>query len=112
MWNDSDDTIMSVFDAANEKKTTFPAYCPICQQKAAHIYMHRHDAMHGGIWLWCSFCHSCAHMSGIIPDWWKNPEQVDENMLDGEPEYLDHIAAFIDSWVNSILSASDAKDRK
>lgn len=112
MWNDSNDTIMNIFDAANEGKATFPACCPICQQKAAHIYMHRHDTMHGGVWLWCSSCHSYAHMSGIIPDWWKNPTYTDENMLDSEPEYLDNIAALIDPWVNSILPASDTKDSK
>ena len=47
MWNDSNDTIMEIYDEACEGRTIFPSNCPICQDKQAHLYMHRHDSRHG-----------------------------------------------------------------
>jgi len=107
MWNDSNDTIMDIFDDACEGAISFPAVCPLCQNKNAHLYMHRHDAKHGGIWMWCSSCNSYAHMSGIIPAWWRNPSFVEESALDSEPVFLDNISALIDPWVNTILPSKN-----
>ena len=110
MWHDSDDTIMNIFDDACAGKTKFPSDCPICKGRQAHIYMHRHNPRHGGIWMWCSSCRAYAHMSGIIPDWWENPGFTDEALLEGEPSVLDDMAVQIDRWVNGILPVNDMND--
>lgn len=102
MWIDND-KIMVVLDAANEGKSHFPCVCPICEKKSAHIYIHRHDNRHCGIWTWCSSCGSYSHMSGRTPKWWKNPDFVDVNQLCSEPEYLEKISDKIDTWTNNIL---------
>ena len=102
MWNDSNDRIMEIYDCIEDPKNKFPTTCPVCGKKAGHIYMHRHDAHHGGIWLWCSECQFFAHMSGIIPEWWQNLSSLDEVYLEAEPSYLDNRAKEIDEWVNTI----------
>ena len=105
MWNDSNDTIMEIYDEACEGRTIFPSNCPICQNKQAHLYMHRHDSRHGGVWMWCSSCKAYAHMSGIIPDWWQNPDFIDGTVLDSEPTFLDTITPLIDPWVNNLIDS-------
>ena len=106
MWNDSDDKIMQIYDTACERSSLFPVKCPVCGTETAHIYIHRHDENHGGIWLWCSHCHAYTHMSGIIPDWWSNPVFIDGNELESDPILLDKVASKIDEWVNfQVLTA-------
>ena len=106
MWTDDNDKIMEIYDLALIPDTVFPVKCPICGSSTGHIYIHRFDEKHGGIWVWCSKCHSFGHISGIIPDWWNNLEGVDENSLESEPEYLDKYAARTDDWVNSLEKKS------
>lgn len=102
MWTDDNDKIMEIYNLALIPETVFPVKCPICGSSTGHIYIHRFDEKHGGIWVWCSECHSFGHMSGIIPDWWNNNDGVDENSLESEPYYLDKYAAMVDDWVNSL----------
>jgi len=101
MWNDKDDRIIRLL-SFTEDNTTFPERCPICGKQSGHVYMHRHDKKHGGVWVWCSNCYSFAHMSSIIPDWWENCEIIDEEMLSSTPEYLEQNADIIDRWINSL----------
>ncbi len=103
MWIDNDDRIMNIFEIANNQSEAFPVKCPICEKKGGHIYIHRHDAKHGGIWMWCDRCHSYAHVSGIIPDWCENPPFIDETQLTARPSYLNTLATELDSWTNSLL---------
>lgn len=102
MWID-DDRIMTIFNTADNGKIYFPCACPICDKNTAHIYIHRHDDRHCGIWTWCSSCGSYSHMSGESPKWWKNPDFVDADRLCSEPDYLETISDKIDAWVNSII---------
>ena len=111
MWIDND-RIMEILDVANKGQTQFPCVCPICKQNAAHIYIHRHDDSHCGIWTWCSDCGSYSHMSGEAPTWWKNPTFVDANQLCSEPGYLDEASNQIDAWVNSIAPAENTFSEK
>ena len=101
-WNDENDKIMEIIDALGKQKDVFPIKCPICGKTAGHIYMHRHDEEHGGIWVWCSHCRSYAHMSGTIPSSWKNAPFIDEECLSADPIVLDKNAASIDEWVNKL----------
>jgi hypothetical protein len=102
MWVDNE-KIMTILDMVNKEKTHFPCKCPVCDKETAHIYIHRHDDRHCGIWVWCSSCGSYSHVSGELPKWWKNPDFVDADQLCSEPEYLETMSGKIDTWVNSIM---------
>lgn len=106
MWNDNDDRIIHLL-SLTEDNITFPWKCPICGKQSGHVYMHRHNENHGGIWTWCSNCHNFTHLSGIIPRWWENYEYLDENKLSSTPEYLDQNAEKIDEWINALSKKSE-----
>ena len=106
MWNDSNDKIMEIMDRLESRDSAFPVQCPICGEQAGHLYIHRFDERHGGIWIWCSNCHAYSHMSGIIPDWWQNMSGIEEDKLEAEPQYLDENNSAIDEWVNNLLKNS------
>ena len=100
-WTDNNDKIMQIYDTACDRKTLFPVICPICGNQDGHIYIHRYDENHGGIWLWCGNCHLYTHMSGVVPEWWKNPDFIDGDALESAPVALDENAPQIDDWFNS-----------
>lgn len=108
MWNDND-KILGIFDKANEGGMQFPCQCPVCQKHSAHIYIHRHNNKHCGIWTWCNECGASAHLSGQTPSWWVNPDFVDAGQLCSDPSYLDEIADQIDKWVNSLVPAKNTE---
>lgn len=108
MWTDND-KIMTLFDKANTGETKFPCECPVCQKQSAHIYIHRHNDRHCGVWTWCSECRASSHMSGNTPAWWENPDFVDSSKLCSEPTYLDKMADGIDEWVNQISPKDNAE---
>lgn len=101
MWNNND-KIMELFYQLNDEKNKFPCVCPICNNQAAHIYIHSHNEKHAGVWMWCSHCESSSHMSINTPNWWENPDFVDEEQLSCEPDYLESLAGKIDEWINNI----------
>lgn len=108
MWNDNS-RIMRIFNKANEGGIQFPCKCPVCQNHSAHLYIHRHNDKHCGIWTWCNKCCSSSHMSGETPTWWVNPDFVDATQLCSDPSYLNEMADQIDEWVNSLAPAEDTK---
>ena len=107
MWNDNNDVIMEIYDSVINEKNVLPCECPICHKKSVHVYMHRHDERHGSIWVWCEECKSYVHMSSIIPNWWENPDFIDEEQLCSEPEYLNSKAKEIDRWINKLIATSE-----
>ena len=107
MWNDND-RIMEIFNKANEGGSQLPCECPVCHNRSAHIYIHRHNDQHCGIWTWCNECGASSHMSGETPAWWVNPDFVDESQLCSDPSYLDGLADTIDKWVNSLMPTENA----
>lgn len=109
MWKDND-KIIKVYGKANEGKIKFPCLCPICQNTSAHVYIHRHNEDHCGIWTWCSTCKASAHMSGRTPIWWVNPDFVDSSKLCSDPMYLNSISNKIDEWVNPLLPTITLED--
>ncbi len=111
MWKDND-IIMDIFRKANEGGTRFPCQCPVCRNPSAHIYIHRHDSKHCGIWTWCTACGASAHLSGEAPGWWRNPDFVDADQLHSDPSYFNEISDKIDQWVNSLLPAQNVEAAK
>jgi hypothetical protein len=43
----------------------------------------------GGLWEWCSGCHTYAHYSAMVPEWWTCSLAVNESLLAPEPELLE-----------------------
>ena len=111
MWNDNE-KIMGIFDKANEGGTQFPCKCPICQKHSAHVYIHRHNDKHCGIWTWCNECGASAHMSGETPVWWENPVFVDADKLCSDPSYLNEMTDKIDEWTNSLVPTEATETKR
>ena len=110
MWKDND-RIIEVFNKANEGGMQFPCQCPVCQNRSAHIYVHRHNDKHSGIWVWCDNCGASSHMSGETPTWWENPYFVQADKLCSDPSYLNEISDKIDKWVNALMP-TESKEEK
>ena len=103
MWNDGNDRIMEIMNRLDDSESVFPVQCPVCGEKAGHIFMHRYNERRGGIWIWCSACRSFSHMSGILPDWWENMHGIEKSRLEAVPRYPDERNNDIDEWVNTLL---------
>ena len=104
MWKDDNDDILRVYTQLGTN-TKFPAQCPVCRKKGAHLYMHIHDSKmkRGGLWIWCSECYTFSHSSIYVPNYWRNLPEVEVNKLCAIPEYLEEIKDFIDNHVNEIM---------
>ncbi len=83
----------------------FPTICPACNEKQAHIYMHRWNDSgdKGGLWVWCSSCGGYAHYTIKIPTNWKNIEEIDFSKLSHEPYYLEKHKETIDNHTKKEL---------
>jgi len=111
MWHDND-TIMEIYNAANCGKITFPSTCPVCNNRAAHLYIHKHNNEHSGIWTWCSKCGASSHMSAKTPKWWKNPNFIESDKLCSNPDYLNSLSDKIDEWVTKHIPADSTQTNK
>ena len=108
MWKDDNDDIKKIYmDFKNIKK--FPTTCPICNKKNAHIYMHIYDneTRRGGLWIWCSECHSFSHSSVYVSKFWENCALIEKDELCAIPDYLDEMNSIIDAHVNDIINKAD-----
>lgn len=101
MWSDERDTIMDLLD---DTEKIFPAKCPCCGENEGHIFFYKHNECDrlGSAWAWCSSCKEFSHSRHIIPDWWKNMNEIGLNQLNAEPDNLDALKCEIDDWVNKI----------
>ena len=111
MWHDND-KMVAIYNNITEDINKFPCECPECNSEAVHVYLHSHDSIHCGVWLWCSRCGAFAHMSGQVPKWWKNPIFINGHELCAEPDYLETHAVDIDEWVNSLIPTKKTKSYK
>lgn len=68
-------------------------------------YMDIHDfkTRRGGLWVWCSECHTFSHSSLYIPSYWENSTLVKKEELCAKPVYLEEIKDTIDDHMNSII---------
>ena len=115
MWHDDKDDIMKLFDIVenHDPDSSLPATCPVCGSKSGHIYLHRYDEEnHGGLWVWCSSCHSFSHSSCKVPDWWRNLSLFTIFDLHSAPDNLDEQAVYIDDFVNKLLAIKEDKEFK
>jgi hypothetical protein len=66
--------------------------CPVCSAVSLHrwyqkgknikqVIEDREFAAHGGLWEWCSNCHSFEHYSCLVPSWWSCNLKVDVKKL-------------------------------
>lgn len=114
-WDDSRDEILNVLDELEEKKEIgFPLPCPVCHRKSAHIYMRRWesdfcwDHGRGTIWVWCSSCRACQHISRVVlPDWWEADDFMEESELTSHPVYLEAKSAVVDAHLKKLLEGRE-----
>lgn len=104
MWKDAGNSMEQLFSNFGSY-TDFPAVCPICREKNAHIYMHLYNAAtrRGGLWIWCSGCLSFFHASVHVPAYWSNCHTVKTDKLTALPIYLDNLKDTLDEHSNMIL---------
>lgn len=104
MWKDDNDKIDELFLKLRGIKE-FPAICPVCNKKGAHIYMHVYNnkTRRGGSWSWCSECNSFSHCSMHVPEFWRNCPKIKLEKLSAVPTYLEEIKDELDEHANSII---------
>ena len=108
MWKENDDRILEILNIFSEKDSRFPVICPVCGEKDAHIYIHRHsfESQRGGLWLWCSSCRHSSHSSYRTPLWWKNLNSINTDKLVSLPDYLEANKNAVDKWVNELKNGN------
>lgn len=104
MWKNNDDFI-ELFECSAKKETEMSYRCPACGEKTAHIFFHRFevDDIAGPAWSWCSSCKNYAHVRYMIPQWWTNLQEIDEESLCSTPEYLETIKDNIDNHMDKVI---------
>lgn len=104
MWKDDNGKIEELYKEIKKIKI-FPTICPVCKKKDAHIYIHVYNGKtrRGGVWVWCSDCHTFFHGSTVVPDYWDNCTRVEVEKLCAIPNYLDELKEIIDAHVNTML---------
>lgn len=102
MWHDNKQTMKLLNLIMSDEK--FPTVCPVCGKETAHMFFYRFkpDESRGGMWLWCSSCHSSSHTLAVVPKWWINLDDICSNRLASLPDYLEENSTLIDEWVNSL----------
>jgi hypothetical protein len=74
--------------------------CPVCGAVALHRWYQVGKLIErviegiefmaeGGLWEWCSNCHSFEHSHGLVPAWWSCDLEVDEQKLTALPIALE-----------------------
>ncbi|RYD68525.1 MAG: hypothetical protein EOP83_00675 [Verrucomicrobiaceae bacterium] len=74
--------------------------CPVCHSPTLHHWFDKARPFdegqekegfrgRGGLWEWCSSCHSYEHYSGYVPDWWQDVLAVDEDLLTHDPDAIE-----------------------
>lgn len=105
MWTEIDN-MMQLLDTIHNGNVSAPLLCPECKSANVHFLMHRHETVskRGTAWIWCADCKNYAHFAYAIPEWWKNPDFIDEEKLDALPDYPNSLCVEIDTWVESLLT--------
>ena len=104
MWLE-DDRMMGAYASLGDGGEPFPRACPVCGERHAHVLVHRQGPSEhrGTVWAWCGSCGGYAHFGAVVPEWWTNPEFVDEGRLDSLVDYPDDMCNQIDEWINDLL---------
>lgn len=104
MWKDDNDKIEELCEDIKKIKN-LPEVCPMCKKRGVHIYMHVYNrkTRRGGVWGWCSECHTFFHGSTFVPDYWENCTDVEVEKLCAIPAYLEELKEKIDEHVNAII---------
>lgn len=80
----------------SQESLNLSAPCPVCQMLSLHhwyqigtpidrVVAGRKLIATGALWEWCSNCHSFAHYSCFVPDWWSCDLEVDVDKLTALP---------------------------
>ncbi len=62
--------------------------CPTCGA-SLRFFFHRSDSgPRGGLWIWCADCGRHYHSSCLVPEWWNDIPNIDDEQLEDPPDYL------------------------
>lgn len=105
MWKDEKDNMLNILDELDKTVVEFPAICPVCSKREAHLYMHKENGKNiGGLWVWCSSCKNYIHATYQIPQWWENNLEIKESELAPSPQYLEQNKRIVDAWVKKLIA--------
>lgn len=105
IWKDGNDKILDLFSEF-DKINEFPAKCPVCGKKSAHLFIdiYNFKTKRSGLWVWCSECYIYSHCSIYAPEYWRNCSLVDCEKLCAIPDYLNDIKEIVDEHANRIIN--------
>ena len=89
----------------------YPKKCPLCGKDSIHLLLFKPEKQFsaGGSWIWCSSCNKFSHASVVIPKWWRNFNDLEEDQLFASPEYsIDDKRDEIDKWINKLISEKES----
>ena len=95
MWRDAVSPMENLIDCRE-----FPAVCPICGEKGAHLYLRAWSAREG-LWIWCSFCRTLEHPAILPPSGWIDDCLIDPQRLSAVPDCLEMQKEAIDSFITA-----------
>lgn len=103
MWTDNDDMLQG-YNCAISREESSPLRCPVCGEIDGHVafYKFNQTQRRGSIWIWCNKCTNYAHGECIIPEWWKNPPYINQDLLSATIEYLRQYEEEMDHWINEL----------
>jgi len=104
-WSDGDDRLdESLKDILINGIRQYPLMCPICKKNSLNVYfLRRGTKSTGGVWIWCSNCHSFTHGTVQIPIWWENCIDIEEEKLTALPLYQEKERERIGEHIKHIL---------
>ena len=107
MWEESIKMLKSF--SLNMLERVYPDTCPECGSNDKHVFFFKFDEedSNGGMWMWCSKCHSYTHARVVIPSIWKNPDFSDEDELDDSIDYLEENKDNIDAWISDLKQSGE-----
>lgn len=111
-WNDEDDRLDEILkDILISGIKQYPLRCPICEKNSLNLYfLRRGTRKNGGVWVWCSNCHSFTHGTVPIPMWWQNCVEIDAEKLTSLPLYQEENCKKIEKHIKNILGYKESGD--
>ena len=85
---------------ASQEGLELAAPCPVCGVPALRqwymvgrlqetVLRGQRFIARGSVWTWCSHCHTYAHYSGLVPEWWSSDLDVNTDTLGHQPTAIE-----------------------
>ncbi len=85
---------------ASQEGLDLAAPCPVCAVPALRqwymvgrlqetVLRGQRFIARGSVWTWCSHCHTYAHYSGLVPEWWSSDLDVNTDTVGHQPTAIE-----------------------